>query len=44
MTDQEGGLIRRLPGAPVLSAKQVGQSANPLGRGHDVGDRRGGRT
>lgn len=26
MTDQEGGIVRRLPGAPVLSAKQVGQS------------------
>ncbi len=29
MTDQEGGLVRRLPGEPVLSAKQIGQSANP---------------
>ena len=28
MTDQEGGIVRRLPGAPDLSAKQVGQSAN----------------
>ena len=25
MTDQEGGLVRRLPGEPVLSAKQVGE-------------------
>src|SRR5690349_10231691 len=24
MTDQEGGLVRRLPGEPTLSAKQVG--------------------
>jgi beta-N-acetylhexosaminidase len=24
MTDQEGGLVRRLPGAPVLSEKQIG--------------------
>lgn len=31
MTDQEGGLVRRLPGEPVLSAKQVGQSPNSLG-------------
>jgi beta-N-acetylhexosaminidase len=31
MTDQEGGLVRRLPGAPVLSEKQVGQSADPVG-------------
>jgi beta-N-acetylhexosaminidase len=29
MTDQEGGLVRRLPGAPVRSQKQIGQSANP---------------
>jgi len=26
LTDQEGGLVRRLPGAPVLSEKQIGQS------------------
>ncbi len=30
MTDQEGGQVRRLPGEPVLSAKQVGQSADPV--------------
>jgi beta-N-acetylhexosaminidase len=30
MTDQEGGLVRRLPGAPSLSEKQIG--ANPLAR------------
>jgi beta-N-acetylhexosaminidase len=29
MTDQEGGNVRRLPGAPALSEKQVGQSAHP---------------
>ncbi|HEY2553331.1 MAG TPA: glycoside hydrolase family 3 N-terminal domain-containing protein [Streptosporangiaceae bacterium] len=29
MTDQEGGEVRRLPGAPVLSEKQIGQSAHP---------------
>jgi beta-glucosidase-like glycosyl hydrolase len=29
MTDQEGGIVRRLPGGPVQSAKQVGQSSNP---------------
>ncbi len=27
MTDQEGGQVRRLPGPPVLSEKQIGQSA-----------------
>lgn len=26
MTDQEGGLVRRLPGAPLLSEKQIGAS------------------
>jgi beta-N-acetylhexosaminidase len=30
MTDQEGGIVRRLPGAPVLSEKQVGASADPV--------------
>ncbi|KAJ5306899.1 hypothetical protein PENANT_c003G02978 [Penicillium antarcticum] len=29
MTDQEGGQIRRLPGGPESSAKQVGQASNP---------------
>jgi beta-N-acetylhexosaminidase len=29
MTDQEGGEVRRLPGAPVLSAKQIGEQAHP---------------
>jgi beta-N-acetylhexosaminidase len=30
MTDQEGGLVRRLPGQPTLSEKQIGQSSNPV--------------
>lgn len=30
MTDQEGGLVRRLPGQPALSAKQMGQAADPV--------------
>ncbi|MGC3862208.1 glycoside hydrolase family 3 N-terminal domain-containing protein [Micromonospora chersina] len=30
MADQEGGLIRRLPGAPARSEKQIGQSADPV--------------
>jgi beta-N-acetylhexosaminidase len=30
MTDQEGGLVRRLPGAPLLSAKQVGAASHPV--------------
>ncbi|MGH3153956.1 MAG: glycoside hydrolase family 3 N-terminal domain-containing protein [Streptosporangiaceae bacterium] len=29
MTDQEGGEVRRLPGAPAMSEKQIGASANP---------------
>ncbi len=29
MTDQEGGEVRRLPGAPPLPEKQIGESANP---------------
>ncbi len=27
MTDQEGGEVRRLPGGPIMSEKQIGQSA-----------------
>lgn len=30
MTDQEGGKVRRLPGAPVHSAKQVGKAAHSV--------------
>ncbi|MET8910367.1 glycoside hydrolase family 3 N-terminal domain-containing protein [Micromonospora sp. NPDC004551] len=30
MVDQEGGLIRRLPGAPALSEKRIGRSADPV--------------
>jgi beta-N-acetylhexosaminidase len=29
MTDQEGGEVRRLPGAPILSEKQIGESSDP---------------
>jgi beta-N-acetylhexosaminidase len=29
MTDQEGGLVRRLPGEPVLSHKDIGLSGDP---------------
>jgi beta-N-acetylhexosaminidase len=29
MTDQEGGEVRRLPGAPAMSEKQIGESSNP---------------
>ena len=40
MTDQEGGLVRRLPGAPVLSEKQIGQSAGPPRRQRPQGPAR----
>jgi beta-N-acetylhexosaminidase len=30
MTDQEGGLVRRLPGEPALSHKDIGASASPV--------------
>ena len=29
MADQEGGIVRRLPGPPDLSEQQIGQSADP---------------
>ncbi|MFF1791719.1 glycoside hydrolase family 3 N-terminal domain-containing protein [Kitasatospora sp. NPDC058243] len=31
MTDQEGGKVRRLPGAPELSARRTGSEPDPLG-------------
>ncbi|HLX47175.1 MAG TPA: glycoside hydrolase family 3 N-terminal domain-containing protein [Streptosporangiaceae bacterium] len=37
MTDQEGGLVRRLPGAPFLSEKQIGESADPGGQAQTAG-------
>jgi beta-N-acetylhexosaminidase len=37
MTDQEGGQLRRLPGAPVLSEKQIGNSAHPLATAKSAG-------
>jgi beta-N-acetylhexosaminidase len=37
MTDQEGGLVRRLPGAPALSQKQVGASAAPVAAARAAG-------
>ena len=41
MTDQEGGLVRRLPGAPVMSEKQIGASPNPAAAASQAGDRGG---
>jgi beta-N-acetylhexosaminidase len=37
MTDQEGGLVRRLPGEPTQSEKQIGQSANPAAAASQAG-------
>ncbi len=37
MTDQEGGQVRRLPGPPDQSAKQIGQSANPVSAATQAG-------
>jgi beta-N-acetylhexosaminidase len=37
MTDQEGGQVRRLPGEPVLSAKEIGEAADPVGAATDAG-------
>lgn len=37
MTDQEGGQIRRLPGAPALSHKDVGTASNPGAAATDAG-------
>jgi beta-N-acetylhexosaminidase len=38
MTDQEGGEVRRLPGAPKLSEAQIGQSADPGTQAADAGE------
>lgn len=37
MTDQEGGLIRRLPGAPEQSAKEIGQATDPAAAASQAG-------
>jgi beta-N-acetylhexosaminidase len=37
MTDQEGGQIRRLSGAPARSEKQIGASSNPTGQASSAG-------
>jgi beta-N-acetylhexosaminidase len=41
MTDQEGGQVRRLPGGPALSEKQIGQSSDPVAAATDAGDEAG---
>ena len=37
LTDQEGGEVRRLPGAPTLSEKQIGTTANPVAAARAAG-------
>jgi beta-N-acetylhexosaminidase len=37
MTDQEGGQVRRLPGDPALSEKQIGASSDPQGNATQAG-------
>jgi beta-N-acetylhexosaminidase len=37
MTDQEGGLIRRLPGAPELSEQEIGESHHPVRAAREAG-------
>jgi beta-N-acetylhexosaminidase len=37
MTDQEGGLVRRLSGAPTLSEKQIGASSHPSAAASSAG-------
>jgi beta-N-acetylhexosaminidase len=38
MTDQEGGEVRRLPGGPAASEKQIGASADPAAAATAAGD------
>ena len=38
MTDQEGGEVRRLPGAPALSEKQIGESPHGVTLARSAGD------
>ena len=37
MTDQEGGEVRRLPGAPEQSEKQIGSSPQPVSAAREAG-------
>jgi beta-N-acetylhexosaminidase len=42
LADQEGGEVRRLPGAPQLSEKQIGESANAVALSRQAGAGAGG--
>ena len=37
MTDQEGGIVRRMPGAPLLSERQIGEAADPAAQATAAG-------
>jgi beta-N-acetylhexosaminidase len=37
MTDQEGGIVRRMAGAPFLSERQIGDSADPAAAATEAG-------
>jgi beta-N-acetylhexosaminidase len=37
MTDQEGGSVRRLPGAPIYSERQIGESSDPASAARRAG-------
>ena len=37
VTDQEGGIVQRLPGAPGISQKQIGESAHPVATATSAG-------
>jgi beta-N-acetylhexosaminidase len=37
MTDQEGGEVRRLPGPPLRSERQIGESAHPAAQAREAG-------
>ena len=37
MTDQEGGIVQRLPGLPGISQKAIGQSADPVATARTAG-------
>jgi beta-N-acetylhexosaminidase len=37
MTDQEGGAVRRLPGAPVLSERDIGAAPDPVAQARAAG-------
>lgn len=41
VVDQEGGEVRRLPGAPDLSEKQIGESDDPLALAQQAGTQAG---